>query len=100
MSAHRRTISRSSRMRVAGSRPGRVCSCDSRLIMRRNDRVSTRIRAIQWRDGGLAAVKFTDGPVVAEADLAGIFGLFSLVEYRPWHRRLSFKFRDGYDFEC
>ncbi len=23
-----------------------------------------------------------------------------MVEYRPWHRRLIFKFRDGYGFEC
>lgn len=73
------------------------------LIMRKDGLVSTRIHAIQWRDDGLVAVKFADGRVVAEADptdLVGIHELFSVVEYRPWHRRLIFKFRDGYGFEC
>lgn len=73
------------------------------LIMRKDGLVSTRIHAIQWRDDGLVAVKLADGRVVAEADstdLTGMLELFSVVEYRPWHRRLIFKFRDGYGFEC
>lgn len=71
--------------------------------MRENDLVSIRIHAIQWRDDGLVAVKLADGRVIAEADLTGLavmLELFSVVEYRPWHRRLIFKFRDGYGFEC
>ncbi|WP_298866112.1 hypothetical protein [uncultured Microbacterium sp.] len=65
--------------------------------------MSRRIHAIQWRDDGLVAVKFADGRVVAEADpteLAGMLEQFSVVEYQPWHRRLIFKFRDEYGFEC
>ncbi|MCB8043274.1 hypothetical protein JM654_00825 [Microbacterium oxydans] len=65
--------------------------------------MSRRIRAIQWRDDGLVAIKFTDGRVVAEADpteLSRMLEPFSVVEYQPWHRRLIFKFRDDYGFEC
>lgn len=65
--------------------------------------VSRRIHAIQWRDDGLVAVKFADGRVVAEADpteLTGMLEQFSVVEYQPWGRRLIFKFRDDYGFEC
>nr|WP_201468913.1 hypothetical protein [Microbacterium hydrocarbonoxydans] len=65
--------------------------------------MSRRIHAIQWRDDGLVAVKFADGRVVAEADpteLAGMLEQFSVVEYQPWRRRLIFKFRDDYGFEC
>lgn len=62
-----------------------------------------RIHAIQWRDDGLVAIKFADGRVVAEAgptELVGMLEQFSVVEYQPWHRRLIFKFRDEYGFEC
>lgn len=58
---------------------------------------------MQWRDDGLVAIKFADGRVVAEADptdLAGMLEPFSVVEYQPWHRRLIFKFRNDYGFEC
>lgn len=71
--------------------------------MRVNGLVFIRIHAIQWRDDGLVAVKFSDGRVVAGADstdLTGLPELFSVVEYRPRHRRLIFKFREGYGFEC
>ena len=71
--------------------------------MRKDGPVSTRIHAIQWRDDGLVVVKLADGRITAEADLTGLAGmleLFSVVEYRPWHRRLIFKFRDGYGFDC
>jgi hypothetical protein len=70
---------------------------------RQNGDVSRRIHAIQWRDDGLVAVKFADGRVAAEADpteLADMLEQFSVVEYQPWHRRLIFKFRDEYGFEC
>ncbi len=85
--------------------PGRAGSEAAKRdpAMRENDLVSIRIHAIQWRDDGLIAVKFSDGRVVAEADptdLAVMLELFSVVEYRPWHRRLIFKFRDGHGFEC
>lgn len=65
--------------------------------------MSRRILAIQWRDDGVVAIKFAGGRIAAEVDptgLAGMLDRFSLVEYQPWHRRLIFKFLDGYGFEC
>lgn len=65
--------------------------------------LSRRISAIQWRDDDLVALKYSDGRVAAESAPAGLTGMleqFSVVEYQPWRRRLIFKFRDGYGFEC
>lgn len=65
--------------------------------------LSRRICAIQWRDDDLVALKFSDGRVAAESAPAGLTGMleqFSVVEYQPWRRRLIFKFRDDYGFEC
>lgn len=85
--------------------PGRAGSEAAKRdpVMRKNGFVSIRIHAIQGRDDGLVALKFADGRVDAEADptdLAVMLEPFSVVEYRPWHRRLIFKFRGGYGFEC
>lgn len=61
------------------------------------------IRAIQWRDDGLIAIKLSGGRVrveTAPSNLQGMLAAFSVVEYQPWKRQLIFKFRDGYGFTC
>lgn len=62
------------------------------------------IRAAQWRDDNIIALKFGDGRTVGFAAPEGfeqsVRGM-RMVEYRPWARRLIFE-RDGrlgYDCE-
>lgn len=65
---------------------------------------SSRIDAVQWRDDGILAFKYGDGHVLglpAPEDLGFEQMGMSVVEYRPWVRRLLF-FRTngfGYTFE-
>lgn len=59
---------------------------------------SRRIYAVQWRDDGLVAVKCGDGRISGYPAPGGMdFGRMgmSIVEYRPWARRLLFSWTKG-----
>lgn len=62
---------------------------------------SRRIDAVQWRDDGMLAFKFGDGRVSgvpAPKDLAFKEMGMSVVEYRPWARKLTFAQTNGMGF--
>lgn len=62
---------------------------------------SKRIDAVQWRDDGILAFKFGDGRVTglpAPEELAFKEMGMSVVEYRPWARKLTFVQNNGMGF--